>query len=227
MNGKLIIVIGAFGSGKSEYAINLAYKMNEKHDNVVLVDMDVVNPYFRSRDVKESFTKIGIDVVSPEGEYAFADLPMISPRIRGAIVNKEKNVILDVGGDPAGCRTLGRFVKEIKNRGYEMHHVVNTNRPFTSDVKGITDMKFMLENTSQLKITEFVSNANLMEYTDLEVVKAGVDILSETSQKTGVPFNNFLVLDKLNKNIPDEISGKNKIILDYYLRKPWETNKKQ
>ncbi len=222
MNGKLIIVIGAYGSGKSEYAINLAYNMNKDHDNVVLVDMDVVNPYFRSRDVTEAFTDLGIDVISPEGEYRFADLPMISPRIRGAIENKEKNVILDVGGDPAGCRTLGRFVKEIKNRGYEMHHVVNTNRPFTSDVKGVTDMKFMLENTSHLKITEFISNANLMEFTDAEVVRAGVDILSEVAEKTDVEFKSFLVLDKLDKNIPEEINGKKKIVLDYYLKKPWE-----
>ncbi len=222
MNGKLIIVIGAYGSGKSEYAINLAYNMNKNHDNVVLVDMDVVNPYFRSRDVTEAFTDQGIDVISPEGEYRFADLPMISPRIRGAIVNKEKNVILDVGGDPAGCRTLGRFVKEIKNRGYEMHHVVNTNRPFTSDVKGVIDMKFMLENTSQLKITEYVSNANLMELTDIEVITSGINILSEVSEKTGVAFSNFLVLDKLDRNIPSEINGKKKMILDYYLKKPWE-----
>ena len=114
MNNKLIIVIGAYGSGKSEYSINLAREYSNKGKKVTLVDLDIVNPYFRSRDVRDKFAKEDITVIAPEGEFQHADLPMLSPRIMGAVQNYNKTVILDVGGDPAGCRTLARYVTNIK-----------------------------------------------------------------------------------------------------------------
>ncbi len=97
MKNDLIVVIGAYGSGKSEYSINLARKFSEQGEKVTLVDLDVVNPYFRSRDVREKFEEHGITVIAPEGEFKHADLPMLSPRIMGAVQNLNEIVILDVG----------------------------------------------------------------------------------------------------------------------------------
>jgi len=220
MNGELIVVIGAFGSGKSEYAVNLAWARRAEHP--ILVDLYVVNPYFRSRDVRELFAKDGIEVIAPEGAYSHADLPMISPRIRGAVQNFDRTVILDVGGDPAGCRALVRFSEEIAARGYVMRLVVNTRRPFTADVKGIGDMKGMLEYVSKLHVTEMVCNTNLMEFTDADVVTEGVAIVSEAAGTLGVPLREFLVLDSYTDRVPDEILGVRKTVLTYFLRKPWE-----
>ncbi|HNV62858.1 MAG TPA: hypothetical protein PKN54_07880, partial [Candidatus Cloacimonas acidaminovorans] len=118
MPSHLYIIIGAYGSGKSEYSIHLARRFKTQGLDVVLADLDVVNPYFRSREMQDDFIQEGIDIIAPEGEYKHSDLPMISPRVKGAIQNKAKTVILDVGGDPAGCRTLGRFEEPIKTRGY-------------------------------------------------------------------------------------------------------------
>jgi len=219
---KLIVVIGAYGSGKSEYAINLAKDFNDKDHDVVLCDMDVVNPYFRSRDVREQFEDIGIQVVAPEGEFKHADLPMISPRIRGMIMKTDRTVILDVGGDPAGARTLGRFVPEIKKRGYELHFVVNINRPFTSNPAEIKLMLEMIESLSSLKVTELISNANLMEFTDEKVVYEGVEVVQEVANDLGLAFHKYLVLDKFQEAIPDNIGNKNRIVLKYFLNKPWE-----
>jgi len=219
---KLIIVIGAYGSGKSEYSINLAKDYNNKDYDVVLCDMDVVNPYFRSRDVREQFEEKGIQVVAPEGEFKHADLPMISPRIRGMILKTNKTVILDVGGDPAGARTLGRFVPEIKKRGYEMHFVVNINRPFTSNSAEIKRMMEMIESLSTLKVTEFVSNANLMEYTDKDIVSSGIDVVNQVANDLDLKFHKYLVLDKFEDKIPDNIGGKKRVVLKYFLNKPWE-----
>ncbi len=218
----LTIVIGAFGSGKSEYAINLSKIYKDKYDKVVLVDLDVVNPYFRSRDVREEFEKVGITVIAPEGQFSHADLPMISPRIMGAIQNKEYAVILDVGGDPAGCRALGRFHDAILNRGYEMQLVINTKRPFTSNKKEILEMKWMLEYTSKLEVSELISNTNLMEFTDESIIKEGIEIVNEVSEETNLPFNHFLVLDKYDKLVPQIFIDKKKITLSYFLNKPWE-----
>ncbi|MDP8202465.1 MAG: ATP/GTP-binding protein [Candidatus Tenebribacter burtonii] len=226
MNNKLIIVIGAFGSGKSEYSINLAREYSQKGKQVTLVDLDVVNPYFRSRDIRDQFTKKGITVIAPEGEFQYADLPMLSPRIMGAVQNYSNTVILDVGGDPSGCRTLARYVTNIKKRGYEMHFVINTKRPFTSDENGITEMLKMLEFTSKLEVTELICNTNLMEYTTFGIIEEGINIINDVSIKENIKFNLFTVLDKYTEHIPNQINGKTRIILYYFLSKPWEMNNK-
>ena len=222
MNKDLIIVIGAYGSGKSEYSINLAQLYNKRGEPVTLVDLDVVNPYFRSRDVRDYFSRLGIDVISPDGGFGHADLPMISPRIAGTIRNYEQNVILDVGGDPAGCRTLGRFVEDIRKRGYEMHFVVNTFRPFTSNNQEISEMMNMLESVSGLRISEIIANINLMDETTPEMVKSGMKILDETAKQSGIAFNTYLVLEDMESTIEDNINQKKRMLLNYYLRNPWE-----
>lgn len=219
---KLIIVIGAYGSGKSEYSINLAKRYRDENHSVALCDLDVVNPYFRSRDVREQFAELGIDVVAPEGEYKHADLPMISPRVRGMILKTDKTVILDVGGDPSGARALGRFVPEIKKRHYEMHFVVNTNRPFTSNNIEIQQMLEMIESVSTLKVTEIICNTNLMEYTDKDVVAKGVGIITEVAEELNLIFDKYLVLDKFEDIVPDNLGNKKRVVLSYFLNKPWE-----
>ncbi len=222
MNKPLYIVIGAYGSGKSEFSLHLAQSLNTPEHEVVLADMDVVNPYFRSRDVQDEFAALGIEVIAPEGQFKHADLPMISPRIKGAIENPAKTVILDVGGDPAGCRTLGRFVDAANLRGYEMLFVVNTFRPFTTSVEEVLRMKDQLEFASKLKITEFVCNNNLMECTTPEVVQQGIDILSECGRLTGLPFKRYLVLDAYADIVPAGLGGKERLVMAYTLKKPWE-----
>ncbi len=222
MNNPPYIVIGAYGSGKSEFSIHLAQSLNQPGVEVVLADLDVVNPYFRTRDVREEFATLGIEVIAPDGEFKHADLPMISPRIKGAIENPAKTVILDVGGDPAGCRALGRFVEPINLRGYEMLFVVNTFRPFTTTVEEVLQMKANLEFSSKLKITEFVCNNNLMEYTNPEVVRQGIDILAECSRQTGLPFRRYLVLDAYQDIVPAGLGGKERLVMTYTLKKPWE-----
>jgi len=222
MKNDLIVVIGAFGSGKSEYAINLALRYKDLGNNVSLIDMDVVNPYFRSRDVRDDFANRGVEVISPDGEYGHADLPMISPRIAGAIQNNSQTVILDVGGDPAGCRTLGRFIQSIEQRGYRMHLVLNTLRPFTSNTEEIIEMMRMLETASSLKISEIIANINLMNETTSEMVKQGIEIVEEVAQQKKIKFDTYLVIDDNEELIEDNIFGKKKVVLHYFLRKPWE-----
>ncbi|MDP8269065.1 MAG: hypothetical protein P9L97_10085 [Candidatus Tenebribacter davisii] len=226
MKNKLIIVIGAFGSGKSEYSINLAREYSKQGEKVTLVDLDVVNPYFRSRDVRDIFAEEGIIVIAPEGEFQYADLPMLSPRIMGAVQNFESTVILDVGGDPAGCRTLARYVQNINKRGYEMHLVINTKRPFTADETGITEMLNMLRTASKLEVTEFICNTNLMEHTTPDIIAEGINIIDNVAKKENIKFEKYTVLDKYANDVPLNFKGKTRISLNYFLSKPWEMNNK-
>ena len=222
MTNQLYIIIGAYGSGKSEYAIHYARQLNKQGNSISLVDLDVVNPYFRTRDVQDILKQDGIEVIAPEGHFKYADLPMISPRIKGVIENQDKTVILDVGGDPAGCRALGRFVEPINTRGYWMTMVINTNRPFTSSPEEIIKMHQMLEFTSKLSISEYVSNTNLMQYTDKDIVLSGIRIIQEAADKLNVVFMKYLVLDNYNDIVPDGILDKTREIMQYTLKKPWE-----
>lgn len=222
MINELYIIIGAYGSGKSEYSVHFARKLKKQGIDIVLADMDVVNPYFRTRDIQDVFAKEGIEVIAPEGQFKHADVPMISPRIKGAIVNTNKTVVLDVGGDPAGCRTIGRFVDEINKRGYKLIHVINTSRPFTSSIEEILRMQETLEFASKLKITELVCNTNLMEYTNETVVKEGISIIKKVSEVLSLNFSKYLVLDKYKHLVPDNILGLNREIMCYTLMKPWE-----
>lgn len=223
MNNELYIVIGAYGSGKSEYSIHLARKLKNEGRDIVLADMDVVNPYFRSRDVREEFAGYGIDVIAPEGEFKHADLPMLSPRIKGAIQNYDKTVILDVGGDPAGCRTLGHFVDIIRKRGYRMLFVVNTLRPFTTTAEEILTMQRNLEFSSKLEITDFICNTNLMQDTTSQLVEQGIDIVQEAVNASQVGFDTYLVLSEYADIVPAGLKGKQREVMNYTLRKPWET----
>ena len=224
---RLIIIIGAYGSGKSEYSINIAKKIrNTVAGDVCLIDLDVVNPYFRSRDVIDLLAKENIDVIAPDKKFGNADLPMISPRVKGAIKDLNRTVILDVGGDPAGSKALGRFEDDIKEREYEMIFVVNTKRPFTSNYEDIVEMKEMLENISKLKVSEIICNANLIEQTNIDLITDGIAIIKEVAEKQNLKFNNYLVMEDKNNIYPDEINGIKKINLEYFLAKPWETGVK-
>jgi hypothetical protein len=218
----LHIIIGAYGSGKSEYSVHFARQLKKQGLNVVLADMDVVNPYFRTRDILDVFAQEGIEVIAPEGQFRHADVPMLSPRIKGAIENSDRTVLLDVGGDPAGCRTLGRFADDIQKRGYHLICVINTCRPFTSTPEEIVIMLETLEFSSKLKISELVCNTNLMEYTTESVVTEGIKTIQTVSDKLSVPFQRYLVLDKYIDIVPDGILGKYRDIMTYTLKKPWE-----
>lgn len=219
---KIDIIIGAYGSGKSEFAVNYAWQKRQKEKKVALVDMDVVNPYFRSREIKGFFAENDIELVAPEGEYIHSHLPMLSPRIMGAVEDFQNCVILDVGGDPAGCRTLARYIENIKKRGYSLKAVINTSRPFTSDYDGIMQMLENLEFSSRLKITELVCNTNLMEFTDEATVLAGVELLDEIARDKNLKFENYLVMDRFADIVPNGLLGKKRIVLQYFLNKPWE-----
>ncbi len=100
--------------------------------------------------------------------------------------------------------------------------MVNTNRPFTSNIAEIKQMMEMIESLSTLKVTELICNSNLMEFTDQSVVSDGIAIVNEVAEDLKLPFKKYLVLDKFSDIIPDKIAGKNRVILKYFLNKPWE-----
>ena len=220
--GSLVIVTGCYGSGKTEYAANLAVAARAQGKRTVLVDLDVVNPYFRSRDVRDLFAQKDIAVVAPEGSFSHADMPMLSPRIRGAVEDVSATVILDVGGDPAGARALARFRADILARGFVMRLVVNTRRPENRTVDEILSMAAAIEASSGLSIHEFVANSHLMEETTAEIVAEGVAAAAEAAKRSGRTFTTACVLADMAARLDLSGIAAKVFVLEKFMKKPWE-----
>ena len=131
MAKRLNVICGPYGSGKTEFAINyaLSIKAADPSSPIAIVDLDIVNPYFRSRDIAASLSEQGLEVVSTGAGLEQADLPALSPRIYAFLQDTTYNVVFDVGGDPVGARALGRFNNYFLNEDYDLMLVVNPYRP--------------------------------------------------------------------------------------------------
>ena len=116
---KRIVVVGHYGSGKTEFSLNLAFRLREQGEKVTIVDLDVVNPYFRTADAVKELKAQGIRVIVPEYANTNVDVPALPPDIFAAF-ETEGTVIFDVGGDDDGAIVLGRFFSRFQETPYDM-----------------------------------------------------------------------------------------------------------
>ncbi|MDZ7579414.1 MAG: hypothetical protein U5R30_01985 [Deltaproteobacteria bacterium] len=128
----VVAIVGNYGSGKTEIAINLAVDRKRSGVDVRIVDLDLVNLYFRSREARKVLTRIGIEVILPPEEYLHADLPILSPLVAGAIRRPGQLTLIDAGGDPVGARVLSTLADAFKGLSYQMLQVINPLRPETA-----------------------------------------------------------------------------------------------
>lgn len=220
---QIIIIVGGFGSGKTEVSVNLAkFLASSQKKPVTIVDLDLVNPYFRSREAVNELEKLGIRAIAPSGEQFHADLPILLPEVKGAIENRDGYLILDVGGDSQGSKALGSLTVADKTENYDMLIVVNSRRPATANVETSLATMKRIENTSKLKFTGFISNSHLIDETDYEVIKEGYDLVKQLSKKTDLPIRFISGKDNVLKDI-DMKEFKCPILpLTRSMLKPWE-----
>jgi hypothetical protein len=161
-------------------------------ESVVLIDLDIVTPYFRSREVAEGLRELGVLVITPAAIGQHLDVPAIAPEILGAIQQSRLPVVLDVGGDRQGARALGQFAAAIRNQGrgrdVRVHFVVNPYRPFTHTLEGLRDSIAEIEASARLKVTSLVSNPNLMGETTPEVILEGHARVETFAQALQLPI---------------------------------------
>jgi hypothetical protein len=183
---RLVLIVGNYGSGKTEVAVNLAINLSEGRD-VSVADLDIVNPYFRCREARQEMERFGIRVINPEGEFQAADLPIILPEIRGTILDGTTTLIGDVGGDDVGARVLSSLADVLTNRACTMLQVLNARRPFTDTVEGCLKIRSEIEAASRLRVTGLVSNTHLMEETDAQTVLDGLELARQVGQAADLP----------------------------------------
>ncbi len=206
-NHRVHVITGHYGSGKTEFALNYAFKKAEKQDNIVLADMDIVNPYFRSREKKVDLEDKGIRLVSSSSGYSTADVPALSPEIYGILQNEEYEVILDVGGDPNGARVLGRFYEYFQDENYDMWMVVNANRPNTQEVKEVIHYIDRIQDNSRIPITGLINNTHMIRETSREDIIRGNNLVEKVSEETGLPIVYTSVIKEVAEDLPKDIKG--------------------
>ncbi len=219
---RVTVLVGHFGSGKTEIAINRALAVAGGSTRVALVDLDVVKPYFRSRSARALMAERGVDLVAPEGENVFADLPIIVPRIRTLVRDPAVTLIIDAGGDPTGARALGSLADVIPDGDTETLLVANFRRPFTTTAEEAVTMAREIEAASRRRISGVVSNTHLMSETTPEIVSEGYALAVETAARLGVPVVAVMVDEATRERVSDGAFDCPVVTLHRIVKPPFE-----
>ena len=221
----IVIIVGNYGSGKTEVSINLAVNLKHAGADVRIADLDLVNPYFRTREVKDSLAKLGIDVVLPPQEYLQADLPILSPMVAGMIRQPSQLTLLDVGGNDVGANVLASLEDVFKNKPVKMLQVVNPLRPFTNTIEVCQKIRAEIENAAKLSISGIIGNANLIHETSIEEIYSGYEFVQARSAKSRLPLEFITVARALLPDIDLRRLTCPVLPIDRQLVPPWEKAK--
>lgn len=220
---RVLVVVGGYGSGKSEVSVNLARHLVAVGQlNVAIADLDIVNPYFRSREVDAQMETLGIETIHPKGSHAYADLPIIIPQVKSAIEGYDGALILDVGGDDAGARVLSSLAGSFPPDDHEVFFVLNANRPFNSDVDSCLQLMERIKKSARLKFTAIISNTHMVEHTTSEDILKGIDLATKLSRVSALPVVFIAAMRKQLSEINPEQIDVPVLPLDRLLLKPWE-----
>ena len=184
---RLTLFAGHYGSGKTNIAVNYAFRLAEEGKRVCIADLDIVNPYFRTKDSEAELMAAGIKLVSSKYANTNVDLPALPAESYRLVQDKSTYGIMDIGGDDRGAYALGRYVDSIKAEGnYRMAFVVNCYRPLTTTVEDTVEIMREIEEACGLLFNCIVNNSNLGELTTPQTVLDSVDFVERLSAATGL-----------------------------------------
>lgn len=231
---KFIVLIGNYGSGKTEIAINLAVNSAEKGLNTLVIDLDKVNDYFRMSDRVDVLSEKKVNLVSPTFAGQGVTPSNMSAAVASAFAGDWDLCIFDVGGDSAGALSLGRYHQDfaaLEPGQLEVYDIVNVFRPMSESPEKIIKLKNDMEEFARQKVTGFVNNSNLLNYASADDIRAGYDVLKATSEMTGIPVKHTtgrkeFVEEFLRDGRDPKFIGE-PIGLETYMHRSWEAFTKQ
>lgn len=202
---RLTLLCGHYGSGKTNVAVNLAFYLKEQYNNVVVADLDIVNPYFRTKDSIDDFKARGIELICSEYANTNVDIPALPANMYRLTADKDITAVIDVGGDDRGAYALGRLVPEIEaENNFDMLMVINGYRPLTPDAESTIEVMREIEEACKLKFTGLVNNSNIGEETTAEDIIKSIGYANEVSQASGLP----IVMTSIKYELYDELKNK-------------------
>jgi MinD-like ATPase involved in chromosome partitioning or flagellar assembly len=217
----ILVIVGNYGSGKTEVAINLAVNRKNANLKVSIADLDLVNPYFRTREAKGPLQAFGIKVVLPPEQYLQADLPILSPAVAGVIRQANDVTILDVGGDDAGATVLAALADALKGKKLEVLQVVNRFRPFTETVEGCLKIRTAIEKAAKIKVNGLIGNNNLLEETTVADIHNGHQFMQALSKASALPLRFITVPAPLSPELDRAAYGCPVLTIRRQLVTPW------
>ena len=217
---RIRIITGHYGSGKTEFSMNYAIKLAGLGEKVALVDLDVVNLYFRSREKEELLKDHNIRLIGSSIRANAVDIPAISGEVLAAFDDESYQAIIDVGGDPAGARTLVRYDKYFIEGNYDLFFVLNANRPETQTAQKALEYMVKIEDTCRGKVTGIINSTHLLKSTTAEDVIKGNKLAKELSEITNIPIKYNVALQSIVKNLPGDLEGEI-FPINLYMREEW------
>ena len=206
---RVYILAGHYGSGKTNVAVNLALKIKKDGFNVKIADLDIVNPYFRTKDSLKELTEAGIELISPAFANTNVDLPALPQEAYSLVQQKDFYAVLDVGGDDRGAYALGRYAPYIKEENnYEMCYVFNCYRPLTRTAEEALEVMKEIEFACKIPFTAIINNSNIGNDTDAETVLASQKETEKLSKITGLPVIYTTVREDINVSINNKLTLK-------------------
>ncbi len=213
---RLTIVTGHYGTGKTEFAVNLALALAQEGHQTMLADLDIVNPYFRSRERKAILETAGVMLVASSQSCTDADVPSIPAQLLTILQHPTAKGVLDIGGDPVGARVLARFAPQIRMQDAQLVYVLNANRPEVSTVDGAMTYLRGIEQITGLTCTGLVNNTHLCGETTAQTVEEGALLAQGVSQQTGIPILCHVAKQELQPQVTPLFS------IGIQMKKPWE-----
>ena len=188
MDRRITLFAGHYGSGKTNIALNYARHMRRAYPRVAVADLDIVNPYFRTKDSAAELAADGIELVVSDFANSNVDFPAMPKETYALMADRATRVVVDVGGDDRGALALGRYVDDIRAEGdYEMLAVINASRPLTTTPQDTVEVLREIEAACALPFTGIVNNTNLGQKTTAETVLSSVPYADEVSRLMGIP----------------------------------------
>jgi len=203
---RLTIFAGHYGSGKTSIAVSFALHRRSRGENVVIGDLDIVNPYFRTSDSRERLEAAGVELVCSRHAGSNLDIPALPKELYAVVSDKSRTAVLDVGGDDVGAVALGRFASLVQAANdYEMLFVVNFFRPLMRTAEEALAILHEVEAASGLRFTGIVHNSNIGTETMAEHVLSAVPKLEELSKTSGLPVVMTAVTEQTAKALKGTI----------------------
>ncbi len=232
------ILVGDYGSGKTEVAVNLTLELAREYASVggraaparaddlltrkiSIADLDLVNPYFRCREALEPLERAGVRVVMPQGSHQYADLPILLPQVKGLLQDEATLSVLDVGGDEVGSRVLAGLSPAFSAERHHFLFVVNANRPFNDTVDGVERTIARIEAASGLRVSGLVSNTHLMQETTPEMVAQGAALAAEVAAARNVPVLWVAAMEDVVRELDEAALPAPLLVMRRIMVPPW------
>jgi len=218
---RIRLIVGHYGSGKTEFAVNYTMKLAELGRKTAIADMDIVNPYFRSREKAKMMEDAGVRVISgARGHAANLALPMMTAEVQAPLQDESYDLVLDIGGDAAGATAAAQYKRYFKDGNYDMFCVINRYRTETSTVEGCMYQIKTIEATLGAKVTGLINTTHMLRETSVEDVMYGQELVEKVSNELDIPVRYVVALEEVAKDLPETVEGEI-FPIQMYMRPEW------